>query len=446
MNLYIHNTITNKKELFVPSSVNKKINMYVCGPTVYSEPHIGNARAALVGDLYFRLLQEMYENVTYIRNLTDVDDKIIDKSEQSGTPINTLTSEITQTYQSNMLSLNMLEPTFEPRVTENIDIIIKTIEKILVNKSAYISENHVVFDTNSFDEYGNLSKKISDDLIDGARVTPESYKKNPKDFVLWKPSLDSNFGWNSPWGFGRPGWHIECTSMIKSIIGNDETLDSHGGGNDLIFPHHENEIAQGSCCSNAKYCNYWFHNGIVLVNKKKMSKSLGNVILVSDIITKHDPIVVRLALMSTHYRQPLNWTDNTITNSKNILDKIYRVLDTYKGTSVERDNNFIGLLCDDINTPNAIQYLVRQAKESKNKQSNIPKLRYNCRLLGLNKNNLEITVSEKDRILIENLISKRDEARNNRDFAQADLIRNQLESMNVELEDGTDGVSWKIKP
>ena len=446
MNLYIHNTITNKKELFVPSSVNKKINMYVCGPTVYSEPHIGNARAALVGDLYFRLLQEMYENVTYIRNLTDVDDKIIDKSEQSGTPINTLTSEITQTYQSNMLSLNMLEPTFEPRVTENIDIIIKTIEKILVNKSAYISENHVVFDTNSFDEYGNLSKKISDDLIDGARVTPESYKKNPKDFVLWKPSLDSNFGWDSPWGFGRPGWHIECTSMIKSIIGNDETLDIHGGGNDLIFPHHENEIAQGSCCSNAKYCNYWFHNGIVLVNKKKMSKSLGNVILVSDIITKHDPIVVRLALMSTHYRQPLNWTDNTITNSKNILDKIYRVLDTYKGTSVERDNNFIGLLCDDINTPNAIQYLVRQAKESKNKQSNIPKLRYNCRLLGLNKNNLEITVSEKDRILIENLISKRDEARNNRDFAQADLIRNQLESMNVELEDGTDGVSWKIKP
>jgi len=446
MNLYIHNTITNKKELFVPSSVNKKINMYVCGPTVYSEPHIGNARAALVGDLYFRLLQEMYENVTYIRNLTDVDDKIIEKSEQSGTPINTLTSEITQTYQSNMLSLNMLEPTFEPRVTENIDIIIKTIEKILINKSAYISENHVVFDTNSFDEYGNLSKKISDDLIDGARVTPESYKKNPKDFVLWKPSLDSNFGWNSPWGFGRPGWHIECTSMIKSIIGNDETLDIHGGGNDLIFPHHENEIAQGSCCSNAKYCNYWFHNGIVLVNKKKMSKSLGNVILVSDIITKHDPIVVRLALMSTHYRQPLNWTDNTITNSKNILDKIYRVLDTYKGTSVERDNNFIGLLCDDINTPNAIQYLVRQAKESKNKQSNIPKLRYNCRLLGLNKNNLEITVSEKDRILIENLISKRDEARNNRDFTQADLIRNQLESMNVELEDGTDGVSWKIKP
>jgi len=419
--------------------------MYVCGPTVYSEPHIGNARAALVGDLYFRLLLELYDNVIYIRNLTDVDDKIIDKSMQSSIPINTLTNNIIAAYQSNMLSLNMLEPTFEPRVTENIDIIIQTIEKILTNKSAYISENHVVFDTNSFSEYGNLSRKISDDLIDGARITPESYKKNPKDFVLWKPSVDRNFGWESPWGFGRPGWHIECTSMIKSIIGNDETLDIHGGGNDLIFPHHENEIAQGSCCSSSKYCNYWFHNGIVLVDKKKMSKSIGNVILVSNIIKQHDPIVVRLALMSSHYRQPLNWTDNTIKNSKNILDKIHRVLNVDQGTSTERDNNFIGLLCDDLNTPNAIQYLVKQAKEVKNNKNNLPKLRYNCQLLGLNKKNLDINISDKDRMVIENLISERDIARNNKDFSKADLIREQLESMNVDLKDGPDGVIWKIK-
>ena len=445
MNLYIHNTITNKKELFTPCSRNKSVNMYVCGPTVYSEPHIGNARAALVGDLYFRLLLELYDNVIYIRNLTDVDDKIIDKSMQSSIPINTLTNNIIAAYQSNMLSLNMLEPTFEPRVTENIDIIIQTIEKILTNKSAYISENHVVFDTNSFSEYGNLSRKISDDLIDGARITPESYKKNPKDFVLWKPSVDRNFGWESPWGFGRPGWHIECTSMIKSIIGNDETLDIHGGGNDLIFPHHENEIAQGSCCSSSKYCNYWFHNGIVLVDKKKMSKSIGNVILVSNIIKQHDPIIVRLALMSSHYRQPLNWTDNTIKNSKNILDKIHRVLNIDQGTSTERDNNFIGLLCDDLNTPNAIQYLVKQAKEVKNNKNNLPKLRYNCQLLGLNKKNLDINISDKDRMVIENLISERDIARNNKDFSKADLIREQLESMNVDLKDGPDGVIWKIK-
>ena len=445
MNLYIHNTITNKKELFTPSSKSKKVYMYVCGPTVYSEPHIGNARAALVGDLYYRLLKQLYEDVVYIRNLTDVDDKIIEKSNKSGIPINKLTSETAAVYQSNMLSLNMLAPTFEPRVTENIDIIIQTIEKILTNKSAYISEDHVVFDTKSFDNYGNLSKRISDDLIDGARVTPESYKKNPKDFVLWKPSSDTDYGWNSPWGFGRPGWHIECTSMIKNIIGNDQTLDIHGGGNDLIFPHHENEIAQGSCCSSSKYCNYWFHNGIVLVDKKKMSKSLGNVILVSDIIKEHNPIIIRLALMSTHYRQPLNWTDNTIKNAKNILDKITRAFHDETSTEVERDNNFIGLLCDDINTPNAIQYLVKQAKESKSNKSNLPKLRYNCQLLGLNTNNISIKISNVDTIKIENLILKREKARNNKNYDEADLIRNQLESMSIILEDGPDGVTWKIK-
>ena len=445
MNLYIHNTITNKKELFTPCSKSKKVYMYVCGPTVYSEPHIGNARAALVGDLYYRLLKQLYEDVVYIRNLTDVDDKIIEKSNKSGIPINKLTSETAAVYQSNMLSLNMLAPTFEPRVTENIDIIIQTIEKILTNKSAYISEDHVVFDTNSFDNYGNLSKRISDDLIDGARVTPESYKKNPKDFVLWKPSSDTDYGWNSPWGFGRPGWHIECTSMIKNIIGNDQTLDIHGGGNDLIFPHHENEIAQGSCCSSSKYCNYWFHNGIVLVDKKKMSKSLGNVILVSDIITEHNPIIVRLALMSTHYRQPLNWTNNTIKNAKNILDKITRAFHDEDSIEVERDNNFIGLLCDDINTPNAIQYLVKQAKESKNNKRNLPKLRYNCQLLGLNTDNISSKISNVDRIKIENLIAKREKARNNKNYDEADLIRNQLESMSVILEDGPDGVTWKIK-
>tara|TARA_B100000902_G_scaffold376355_1_gene407341 strand:- start:69 stop:1331 length:1263 start_codon:yes stop_codon:yes gene_type:complete len=419
--------------------------MYVCGPTVYSEPHIGNARAALVGDLYYRLLKEMYDDVVYIRNLTDVDDKIIEKSLKSGIPIKKLTSDITSVYQSNMLSLNMLRPTFEPRVTENIDTIIQTIEKIINNKSAYVSEDHVVFDTNSFENYGHLSKKISDDLIDGARITPESYKKNPKDFVLWKPSIDTDYGWNSPWGFGRPGWHIECTSMIKNIIGNDETLDIHGGGNDLIFPHHENEIAQGSCCSSSKYCNYWFHNGIVLVDKKKMSKSLGNVILVSNMIAEHDPIVIRLALMSTHYRQPLNWTDNTIKNAKNILDKINRALHDSESTSVERDNNFIGLLCDDINTPNAIQYLVKQAKELKNNRSNLPKLRYNCQLLGLNSNNSYKKISNDDRIKIENLILKREKARKDKDYNEADSIRDQLESMRIILEDGPNGVSWKIK-
>ena len=269
MNLYIHNTLTNEKEKFIPQTEGG-VNMYVCGPTVYSEPHIGNARAALIGDLFYRVLSELYQNVTYIRNITDVDDKIIIESEKLGIPINQLTEDITKVYQLNMAKLNMLQPSYEPKVTENIQNIIKTIQKIIDNKSAYISEDHVVFDMESFVDYGSLSNKISDDLIDGARIKPESYKRNPKDFVLWKPSLDSSHGWDMEEGYGRPGWHIECTSMIKNIIGDDMTLDIHGGGNDLIFPHHENEIAQGSCCSKSNYCNYWFHNGIVLVNKKKM--------------------------------------------------------------------------------------------------------------------------------------------------------------------------------
>ena len=220
-----------------------------------------------------------------------------------------------------MSSLDLMDPTYQPKVTDNMPAIINTISTIIKNGAAYISEGHVIFDTNKFKNYGDLSKRSLDDMIDGARVDIASYKKSPRDFVLWKPSSDKQPGWDSPWGLGRPGWHIECTSMIKNIIGIDSTLDIHGGGNDLIFPHHENEIAQGSCVSSAKYCNYWFHNGIVLVNKKKMSKSLGNVILVDDLLKKHDSGTIRLALLSAHYRQPLNWTDSTIVEAGNLMKK-----------------------------------------------------------------------------------------------------------------------------
>jgi cysteinyl-tRNA synthetase len=339
----------------------------------------------------------------------------------------------------------MLKPTYEPKVSENIDSIIETINKILLNKSAYISEKHVIFDTESFPSYGELSKKIANDLIDGARIKPESYKRNPKDFVLWKPSIDHDSGWESPWGFGRPGWHIECTSMIKNIIGNDNTLDIHGGGNDLIFPHHENEIAQGSCCSSATFCNYWFHNGIVLVNKKKMSKSLGNVILVSDILRQYNPEVIRLALMSTQYRQPLNWTENMIINAENILQKISKSLDNNKNTHNQKDEEFIKLLCDDLNTPNAIQYLVKQAKLAKNNNEELAKLRYNCDLIGIKNNKVKSDISAKDKEVVKKLIIERELARKNKDFAQADLIRDKLTSLNVDLEDTPDGATWKIK-
>jgi cysteinyl-tRNA synthetase len=419
--------------------------MYVCGPTVYSEPHIGNARAALTGDLFYRVLKELFENVVYIRNLTDVDDKIIDQSSKTGIPISKLTKDVACIYQKNMLELNMLKPTHEPKVTDNIENIISTIEKILINKSAYISEKHVVFDTVAFDNYGTLSKKIANDLIDGARIKPEAFKRNQKDFVLWKPSQNDKHGWDSPWGYGRPGWHIECTSMIKSIIGNNNTLDIHGGGNDLIFPHHENEIAQGSCCSSSKYCNYWFHNGIVLVNKKKMSKSLGNVILVSDIINRYDPFIIRLALMSTHYRQPLNWTDDTINNAKNIYEKISRTLDNASQLDVTRDDNFLELLCDDINTPNAIQYLIKQAKLARDDIKVMSKLKYNCQLIGIVNNRKSIEINPDEKQMIENLIEKREMARKNKDFVQADSIRDQLTTLSVVLEDGPSGVTWKIK-
>jgi len=445
MNLHIHNTLTNKKELFVPCSSAESINMYVCGPTVYSEPHIGNARAALTGDLFYRVLKELFEHVVYMRNLTDVDDKIIDQSSKTGIPISKLTEDVACIYQKNMLELNMLKPTHEPKVTDNIDNIISTIEKILINKSAYISEKHVVFDTVAFDNYGTLSKKITDDLIDGARIKPEAFKRNQKDFVLWKPSQNDKHGWDSPWGYGRPGWHIECTSMIKSIIGNNNTLDIHGGGNDLIFPHHENEIAQGSCCSSSKYCNYWFHNGIVLVNKKKMSKSLGNVILVSDIINRYDPSIIRLALMSTHYRQPLNWTDDTINNAKNIYEKISRTLDSASQLDVTRDDNFLELMCDDINTPNAIQYLIKQAKLARDDIKVMSKLKYNCQLIGILNNRKSIEINPDEKQMIENLIEKREMARKNKDFVQADSIRDQLTTLSVVLEDGPSGVTWKIK-
>jgi cysteinyl-tRNA synthetase len=419
--------------------------MYVCGPTVYSEPHIGNARAALTGDLFYRVLKELFENVVYMRNLTDVDDKIIDQSSKTGIPISKLTEDVACIYQKNMLELNMLKPTHEPKVTDNIDNIIATIEKILINKSAYISEKHVVFDTVAFDNYGTLSKKIANDLIDGARIKPEAFKRNQKDFVLWKPSQNDKHGWDSPWGYGRPGWHIECTSMIKSIIGNNNTLDIHGGGNDLIFPHHENEIAQGSCCSSSKYCNYWFHNGIVLVNKKKMSKSLGNVILVSDIINRYNPSIIRLALMSTHYRQPLNWTDDTINNAKNIYEKISRTLDNASQLDVTRDDNFLELLCDDINTPNAIQYLIKQAKLARDDIKVMSKLKYNCQLIGIVNNRKSIEINPDEKQMIENLIEKREMARKNKDFVQADSIRDQLTTLSVVLEDGPSGVTWKIK-
>ena len=449
MTIKIFNTINKKKEIFEP--VNRdKVYMYVCGPTVYSHPHIGNARAAMVPDILFRVLKKKYKDVIYIRNITDVDDKISDAAYKENKTVYDISNKYIDIYQNNMSSLNILDPTHQPRVTDNMSAIIKTITKIIENGSAYLSEGHVIFDTSKYNNYGELSKRSLDDMIDGARVDIASYKKSPRDFILWKPSADKQPGWDSPWGLGRPGWHIECTSMIKNIIGDDSTLDIHGGGNDLIFPHHENEIAQGSCMSSAKYCNYWFHNGIVLVNKKKMSKSLGNVILVDDLLKNHDSGTIRLALLSAHYRQPLNWSDSTIKDAGNLLKKFKSIAKSDVNIDLSKDleNDITDILSDDLNTPEAIKFLSSLAKSAKNNKEDFAKLILSAKFIGLNlqHDDKSILNTNIDVKLIERLIQERLEARQEGNYEKADKIREKLLSMKINIKDLEGTTVWDYNP
>ena len=308
MNFKIYNTLTKEKELFQPLD-RQSIKMYVCGPTVYSYAHIGNARPAVVFDVLYRFLKNIYPEVIYVRNITDVDDKINEAAKKINKPIASITKKYTDIYHQDMKSLGVLSPNHEPRVTDNISQIISMIQKILDNKKAYINDNHVLFDITSFDQYGKLSNRNTDEMLSGARVEVADYKKNPGDFVLWKPSNKDEPGWDSPWGFGRPGWHIECSSMVETYLG--EEIDIHGGGQDLIFPHHENEIAQSCSAHNNKiYARYWVHNGYLNMEGEKMSKSLGNIITVKELLEQYDGEVIRLALLSTHYRKPINFGES----------------------------------------------------------------------------------------------------------------------------------------
>jgi len=450
MTIKIFNTINKKKEIFEPVN-HKKIYMYVCGPTVYSHPHIGNARAAIVPDVLLRVLRKNYDEVIYIRNITDVDDKISDAAFKQGKTVQEISNKYIDIYQKNMSSLGLIDPTYQPRVTDNMPAIIETITKIIENGSAYISEGHVIFDTQKYKNYGELSKRALDEMIDGARIDIASYKKSPRDFILWKPSSDKQPGWTSPWGNGRPGWHIECTSMIKNIVGCDSTLDIHGGGNDLIFPHHENEIAQGSCMSSAKYCNYWFHNGIVLVNKKKMSKSIGNVILVDDLVKRFDPRSIRLALLSAHYRQPLNWSDSTITEANNLLKKfIILAKSSPPEVELEQDYNteIVDILSDDLNTPEAIKYLSSIAKSAKKNNNDLAKLISSTNFIGI-----DLLLEDKsksndniDKEFVEKLIKERLEARLAGNYEKADEIREKLSSMNISIKDLEGTSVWDYNP
>ena len=446
-NLKITNSLTRKKEIFKPINP-KAITMYACGPTVYDNPHVGNARTLVVFDTLFRVLKKIYVKVSYVRNITDVDDKIIEASKNKKKPISKITDDVTKVFHENCKSLNCLTPTKEPKATDHIDEMVKMTESLIKKKFAYEVEGHVYFSVSSFKEYGKLSNKNLDELKAGSRIEVSKLKKNPMDFVLWKPSSTEDPGWDSPWGKGRPGWHLECSVMSEKYLGKQ--FDIHGGGLDLIFPHHENEIAQ-SCSNNSseKFSNYWVHNGFVTINKEKMSKSLGNVISISEAVKKYSGQVVRLTLLSAHYSQPLDWNDKLLEDQKTTIEKWYQL---YEDTNLEIPLDIIDTLLDDLNTPGFIAK-IHELYNAANKGDDKSKKLFNsaCKLIGLfdlNKNeweNLKKTNTDISEDLILKKIAARTTAKKNRDFKLADQIRDELLNKGVIIEDKKDKTIWKYK-
>ena len=449
-NLNLFNTLTNKKENFKP--IHKgKVGMYVCGPTVYDFPHIGNARPLVVFDVLFRLLKKIYgdKKVSYVRNITDIDDKIIESSKKNKKSINDLTKSITESFYKDCKYLNCLKPNFEPKATDHIKDMILMITNLLKNKHAYLIEKHVYFSVSSFKDYGRLSNKNSDQLIAGSRVEISKYKKDPLDFVLWKPSVENDPGWDSPWGRGRPGWHLECSVMGEKFLGKQ--FDIHGGGLDLIFPHHENEIAQSCCANKTKtFANYWLHNGFVTYDKEKMSKSIGNIITIKKLSENINGQVIRLALLSSHYKQPLDWNEKLINESQNTLNKWYDQFEQVD--TLELEDNDIRALLEDLNTPEYISTL-HKLYEKALKGNKIEKAKFvkACNLIGLleeDKKSWEDFKKSKSNIdenFVNQKIKDRNVARNRGDYKQADLIRKELESAGVVIEDKENLTSWKYK-
>ena len=447
LNLKLTNSLTRKKELFKPINSNT-ITMYACGPTVYDNPHVGNARTLVVFDTLFRVLKKIYQNVNYVRNITDVDDKIIEASKKKNKSIQKITEEVTKVFHENCKSLNCLQPTREPKATEHIKEMIEMTTSLINKKFAYVSEGHVYFAVTNFREYGKLSNKNLEELKAGSRIEVSKLKKNPMDFVLWKPSLDEHPGWESPWGRGRPGWHLECSVMSEKYLGKN--FDIHGGGLDLIFPHHENEIAQ-SCCNNStqKFSNYWVHNGFVTIDKEKMSKSLGNIVTISDAVKKYSGQVVRLALMSAHYSQPLDWNEKLLLEQKSTIEKWYQL---YEDSDEELETEVIESLLEDLNTPGfiaKIHELYNDAKKGDEKS----KKNFNsaCRLIGLfnqSKNEWDKFKKSKSNVseeFILNKINERLNAKNNGNYKLADQIRDELLKKDVVIEDQKDKTIWKFK-
>ena len=456
----IFNSYTGKKEDFIPLDPNH-IKIYACGPTVYNYAHIGNARMAVVFDTLVRVLRHTYPKVTYVSNITDIDDKIIDAAKELDVPIEHITQKYTDIYNKDMLKLLVKSPDIQPKATEYIPEMIELIEDLISKDHAYEKDGHVLFHVPSYENYGKLSKRNRDEQIAGSRVEIAPFKRDPADFVLWKPSSDAQPGWNSPWGFGRPGWHTECSAMSEKTLGLP--FDIHGGGRDLTFPHHENEIAQ-SCCSSANindpksYVNYWMHNGFVTVHGEKMSKSLGNISLVKDLTKDNHGEVIRLSLLSSHYRQALDWNDNVVHQAKKLLDKLYKILAEIKDIHASKINDssleFISPLLDDLNTPGLLANLNKMIKDFRSiSNEDLPefksKMLLATNLMGICQENFLDWFSHNDKNLdtdkVAKLISERLDAKNNKDFEKADKIRQKLLDMGVEIKDTESGTDWNLK-
>ena len=449
--IFLTNNLSNKKEKFVPID-EKQIGMYVCGPTVYDNPHIGNARPLVVFDILFKVLKCKYGKnaVTYIRNITDVDDKIINSSKEKNVEISELTKKIIKSFNDDCNYLNCETPSEQPRATEHIDLMIKMISELINKGFAYEKNSHIYFQVNKFKDYGKLSNKKLEDLIAGSRVEISENKKNPEDFVLWKPSVDDEPFWQSPWGKGRPGWHLECSAMSKKFLGSE--FDIHGGGIDLLFPHHENEIAQSRCANGTNvFANYWVHNAFITMSNEKMSKSQGNILKIEDFRDKINGQILRLALMSAHYKQPLDWNDKLLDECKNTIEKWYNIYLPLKNPSKIPDDMLLPLY-DDLNTPGYIANLHKLFDKANEGNDNEKKIFISaCNFIGiLNQTKEEWLDFKKKKSLIkeEDIIKKielRNKARKSKDYKKADNIRDELLDKGVLIEDKDGKTSWKIK-
>ncbi|HWN37803.1 MAG TPA: cysteine--tRNA ligase [Gammaproteobacteria bacterium] len=461
MALSLHNTLTREREPFEPANPAdpKLVTMYVCGPTVYNYAHIGNMRPPVVFDVLARVLRRTY-TLTYARNVTDVDDKINDAVKREGVPIGVLTARYLAAYHEDLRLLGVAPPDLEPRVTDNIPSIVGFIERLIASGHAYAAEGHVLFAVPSFSAYGQLSGRDPEDMLAGARIEVAPYKRDPGDFVLWKPSDPDIVGWDSPWGRGRPGWHIECSAMAAAHLG--ETIDIHGGGVDLLFPHHENELAQSTCGHGGKtFARYWLHNGLIQFDGEKMSKSLGNVRLARDLLGEHGGETIRLALLTAHYRQPLDWTDQLVGEAKQKLDRMYGALrdagiggDLARPPAAPPPAGVLAALEDDINTPEAVAELfsvvraTNRATEPLEKRALAESLRAGAWLLGLLTQDPAAwfgsgSGAKGDDAEIDSLVKQRDAFKRQRNFKEADLIRDRLAAQGIVIEDTPQGARWR---